>query len=282
MESINPKSARALPLVKKYRSQGKKLTPAQKKMLLQYVIEALLREGQHLVSRGGIITTRSEIVPYNPGKEWDLDSSLDLLISNNALNLPNYNDLRSRDVIHAQRSFIILADKSNSLGPVIDYVALAVSVLAEAIKSENYSLIFFDSEPKVSKSIRGYADHAAILEEILDIECRGATDVHAAFAEAKKQLDSAPAGTEGICIMISDCIHTDGDDPLKGALLLPKVDILLVNNEASVIGNSCADKLNRLSNVTLRKINELSDIVDAIQEIVSYGGLQSSEKLKIS
>ena len=51
-----------------------------KRQLLQMVVEALLREGQHLVTKGGIVTTKTEILPYNPGKEWDLDSSLDKLI----------------------------------------------------------------------------------------------------------------------------------------------------------------------------------------------------------
>lgn len=274
-ELIDPKKARALPLVKKYRSNGKKLTPEMKKKLLQYVVEALLREGHSLLSKGGIVTTKTEILPYKIGKEWDLDSSLENLINNNSYDLPSYNDLQSRDVIRSQRSFIILADKSNSLGPVIDYVALAVSVLAEAVKSENYALLFFDSSVKISKSVRGYVNHADILEEILDVECKGATDLNEVFVQAKKQLDSAPAGTEGVCVMISDCIPTEGDDPLKGAQLLPKLEILLVNNELSAIGSSCADKLEKLSNVNIRKINALSDIVDTIQEIVSYGGLQS-------
>ena len=246
-----------------------------KRQLLQMVVEALLREGQHLVTKGGIVTTKTEILPYNPGKEWDLDSSLDKLIGNLSYDLPTYHDLNSRDVIRSQRSFIILADKSNSLGPVIDYVALAVSVLAEAVKAENYALLFFDSTVKTVKSVRGYLDHSTVLEEILDIECRGATDLHAVFMEAKRQLDAAPTGTEGVCVMVSDCIPTEGDDPLKGAQLLPKLEILLVNNDQSAIGESCAKELEKLPNVTIRQIKVLNDIIDAIQEIVSYGALDA-------
>jgi hypothetical protein len=147
-------------------------------------------------------------------------------------------------------------------------------VFAEAVSSEEYGVLLFDDKVKMVKPVGSYRDEAQVLEEILNVECYGATDLQLAFEMAKNQLETKSPGTEGICVLISDCIPTVGQDPLETASLLPKIEVLLLRNKSVVIGSSCADKIGALPNTTIREIRELNDIVDAVQDIVSYGSLE--------
>ena len=261
----------ALPMAQAYRKHGRKLDSKMRRKLLQQVVAALMKESKGLVTRSGIVTRKTEILPYSPGRDWDMESSIDKIISNMTYHSPTYRDLFRREILRSRRCFVILADKSNSLGPVIDYVAMAVSILAEAVKTEDYALLFFDDTVRTIKGVNDAADQAHVLEEILNIECQGATNLHRAFTAAKQQLDAVPVGTEGVCVVISDCIPTCGGDPIKAAALFPRMEILLVQNKGIAIGHSSIDRLEKLPGVKIRTIRELNDIIDAVQELVSYG-----------
>lgn len=264
----------SLAMVKKYRKRGKKVSWRLRRKLFQMAVEALRKEGRIIASKGGIITKKTEVLPYKPGTEWDLDLSLDRMLASSTYKLPSYRDLVRWELIRSRRCFVILADKSNSLGPAIDYVAMAVSVAAEAVREEEYAVLLFNDSVKVVKPMRSFVDEANVLEEILNIECFGATNLHLAFEMAGKQLEASPPGTEGICVLISDCIPTVGRDPLEAVNVLPKMEVLLLRNESIIIGSSYADKLEPLPQVKVREIRQLNDIIDAIQDIVSYGSLE--------
>lgn len=261
----------AMPMAHRYRKHSKKLDEKLRRKLLQQVVEALMKESRSLVTRGGIVTRKTEILPYSPGRDWDLESSIDKIIGNLTYKMPTYRDLLRREILRSKRCFVILADKSNSLGPVVDYVAMAVAILSEAVKAEDYALLFFDDSVRTVKGVRDVVEQANVLEEILDIECKGATDLCLAFTEAKQQLDSIQAGTEGICVVISDCVPTCGGDPLEIASQFSRMEILLVQNKNVSIGTTCIDKLEKLPRVRVKEIKNLNDIIDAVQELVSFG-----------
>jgi hypothetical protein len=264
-----------LATAKKYRQYSKKLSSRMRRKLLQMAVEALMKEGRAIASEGGIVTKKTELLPFKPGGEWDLDASLDKMLSNNTHRLPSYRDLIRREIIRTRRSFIVMADKSHSLGPTIDYVALAVSVFSEAVKNEQYAILLFDDQVKTLKSVRDFKEEGDILQEMLNVECFGATNMQLAFEKAREQVEASLPGMEGTCVLISDCIPTVGRDHLKAASLLPKIEVLLLSNEAVVIGESCADELRTLPQVRIREIRQLNDIIDCIKDIVSYGSLDT-------
>lgn len=258
---------------KNYR-RHKGSNPKVRRQLMSLAIESLLIEAKRLIDRGGVITKKTTIVPYRPGSEWDLDASLDKMTAEGTHKLPSYFDIMSRKIIRPKRSFIILADKSNSLGPSIDYLALGVSILVKAASTEEFAVLLFDDGVRTVKGLHQNKDDVDVLEEILDVECFGATNLHQALSEAKKQVDLSDSREDAICLMISDCIRTDGSNPLEMASLLPNLVILLLKNETTFIGRSYADELQALPNVKVKEIKELNDIIDAVQEVVSYGSLE--------
>jgi hypothetical protein len=238
-------------------------------------VEALMQEGRIIASEGGIVTKKTEILPYKPATELDLDSSLDKMLARNTYKCPSYGDLLRREIIRTRRCFIFIADKSHSLGPTIDYVALAISVFAEAVRTEQYAVLLFDDKVRVVKPVRSFREEAEILEEMLNVECFGATNLQLAFEMARGQIEASPPGTEGICVLISDCIPTVGREHIKVANSLPKMEVLLLRNESIVIGDSCVDELRALPHVRIREIKELNDIIDSVKDIVSYGTLEA-------
>ncbi len=264
-----------LPMVENYRRLGKKVSPKARKMLLNSTVQSLLQEAKSIASKGGIITKKTSIVHYTPGSEIDLESTLENLLATGTYKMPTYWDMRSRKVTKIRRCFVVLADKSNSLGPTIDYVALAVSILAEAVHAEEFSVLFFDDRVKEVKSMDSHRETGDILEEVLNVQCFGATDMYKAFEAASNQLALTHAGMEGICVVVSDCIPTTGPDPIEAAGALPNVEVLYVRNDDAAIGKTCIDDLETLPNVMVREISELTDIIESIQDIVSFGSLEA-------
>lgn len=260
----------ALPMAQRYRKYGKRLDKKTRRKLLQQVVQALMRQSKSIVTSNGVITKRTEILPYLPGKDLDLDLSVDNIIGNLNYKLPTYRDLVRREIIRPKRLFVILADKSNSLGPTIDYVAMAVSILAEAVQGEDYAVLFFDEYVKTVKAAGDFVSRSDVLEEIMEVECKGATDLKLGFIKAKEQMDSVKEGTDTICVVISDCIHTCEGNPLEIASLFPRMEILLVQNKGIIIGRSSVDKLEKLPNVKVKEIHDLNDIIDSVQRIVSF------------
>lgn len=265
-----------LSFVRHYRRKGNKVSPKVRRMLLNRTVESLMREGKSIAARGGIVTRQTAVTHYNVGSEWELESTLEVMVAKGTLDTPAYDDIRSRSIIRSKRCFIILADKSNSLGPTIDYVALAVSILAEAVRNEEYAVLLFDDTVREIKGIRDSSDAGDVLEQILNIECSGATNLHAAFEEVRNRVDSASPGAETICVVVSDAIPTVGPDPTEIASTLPQMEVLYFPNTSSAIGETCIDALEALPRVRVREIKELSDIVDAVQEIISYGSLEGA------
>ncbi|MBZ0158367.1 MAG: VWA domain-containing protein [Alphaproteobacteria bacterium] len=243
-------------------------------MLLNRTVESLMREGKNIASKGGIVTRKTALLPYVPGSEWELEATLDRMVAKGSLTTPAYEDIRSRKIVRSKRCFVILADKSNSLGPTIDYVALAVSILAEALRNEDYAVVLFDDRIREVKAVGDFKEESDVLEEILNVECSGATNLHAAFEEVSRQFASASSGAEGICVVVSDVIPTVGPDPLEAASTLPQMEVLYFPNNSTAIGETCADDLEALPRVRVREIRELGDIVDAIQDIISFGSLE--------
>ncbi|MCC6346663.1 MAG: VWA domain-containing protein [Nitrospirales bacterium] len=265
-----------LPLVQSYRRKGSKVSPKVRRMLLNRTVEALMREGRSIASKGGIVTRKTALCHYVPGTEWELEATLDRMVAKGSCGMPAYEDILSRNIVRTKRCFIILADKSNSLGPTIDYIALAVSILAEALRHEDYAVLLFDDRIKELKAVGDFKEESDILEEVLNIQCSGATNLDEAFEVVSRQLAATPVGAEGICIMISDAIHTVGPDPVERASQLPQLEVLYFPNKTTAIGETCVDALEMLPRVRVREIRELGDIVDAIQDIITFGSLEAS------
>ncbi|MFO0753120.1 MAG: vWA domain-containing protein [Thermodesulfovibrionales bacterium] len=271
---FNP-NAPCLPLVQTYRRKGAKVSPKVRRMLLNRTVEVLMREGKSIASKGGIVTRKTALCHYVPGTEWELESTLERMVAQGHCSTPAYEDILSRRVVRTKRCFVILADKSNSLGPTIDYVALGQHP-CEALRYEDYAVLLFDDRIRALKAVGDFKEESDILEEILNVQCSGATNLEEAFSEVSRQLDATAAGAEGICIMISDAIPTVGADPLERASRLPQLEVLYFPNKATAIGDTCVDALETLPRVRVREIRELSDIVDAIQDIISFGSLEPS------
>jgi len=264
-----------LATAKKYRKHAKRLSKRARRRLLQASVDALLKEGRIIASKGGLITKKTEILPYRPGTEWDLEHSLERLLATNTYRAPSYRDLVRRQLIRMRRCFIFLADKSYSLGPTIDYVALAVSLFAEAVQNEEYAVLLFDDSVKVLKPVLSDIAPSVVLEELLNVDCYGATDMNKVFEHARMQVQGSLQKSEAICVLISDCISTSGPDPIEAAGALPRLEVLLLTNDSIAIGTPCDRELARLPRVNVRKIHALNDIIDAVQDIVSYGSLDT-------
>jgi Mg-chelatase subunit ChlD len=156
--------------------------------------------------------------------ELDLDRTLDLLAERRPFAAA---DLFVRQPVRRRRSVVLLADVSGSMdGVKARLTAAAVGALANELLDDELTVIAFWKDLAVLRVRQVGADAVALIDELLRIEPRGLTNVHAAIEQATSEL--ARSSLEDRCVVLfSDCVHNAGPDPVTAARLAPRIHVLL-------------------------------------------------------
>lgn len=257
---------RALPGAKLYKNVRSYLSRQKRERLLKFIIPKVVAEGGSLYERGAPTPLR-ELRSYKVGREWDLDATLDQMLSL-AQRRPDYPAIRMRKELETRRAFVILADQSNSLAKYIHYVALATAMLSFALKMEHLAVAGFQAETSLLKGLHQPVPLDLLLTRILDLNCGGATDLYKPLAQAQKELGSLPGGVRRQVILISDCTPTTGRNPLPLTWGLSRLHILFIPPVA--FADCCLiAPLAHLENTRIYEVRRFEDIVDHVQAIVS-------------
>ena len=144
---------------------------------------------------------------------------------------PGPDDVVTRDWTAHRRAICLLVDISGSMqGLAVALAAVAASgvVLASsqgAAKLEP-GVLAFGSGVKVLQRQGAARPPEALVAELVGLRGHGTTDLAAALREAAVQLASAPA-QERTVVLLSDCLHTAGDDPVTALAGIDRVHVLL-------------------------------------------------------
>ena len=178
------------------------------------------------------------------GAEGDLDLERTLERSE-GLPPEAADDLVMRRFGATPRAVCLLVDRSGSMGG--HAVALA-SVAAAAVISADArrlrcSVVAFASEPLVLLDYEGSRQVTAVVDDLLSLRGHGRTDVARALRVAAEQLEHVPPGGR-TALLLSDALHTKGDDPRAAAGLLDCLHVLGTSPDTDAIaaGQALADR----------------------------------------
>lgn len=242
-------------LVQLYSLTKRHLKFRLRKQLLDALIPYITRKASKIY-RLGISSQLSRYKPYQLGDNWDLEMTIERLLSSGA-RYPDYNSIVVHEISKKKRSIVLCIDKSLSVFSFIHQIVLTAAVLAFSITNENYCVIAFDSKAQIIKSIDEYVDHNKIIERILDLESEGKTNLEAALSKAYEQLNKTNAREKEI-ILISDLERTVGKDPLPIIKQLPRLKVVYTRTARS---NKLIQELTRFKNVKIEELREDTDLV---------------------
>jgi Mg-chelatase subunit ChlD len=133
----------------------------------------------------------------------------------------------TRQFAAAPRAVCLLVDRSGSMGG--HAVAIAAVAAAAIVRASSDRLrcgvIAFASDTMVLRDPRDGVPCERVVDDLLSLRGHGTTDLARALRAAGEQLRQvAPGGRTAI--LLSDCLHTRGADPLRAAASIDCLHVL--------------------------------------------------------
>jgi len=191
--------------------------------------QSIIKMSLKITSKGIKGNFKQTVPRYEIGMpEFDLDETIQhnpLKINNKTL---SYQDIFGIKRQRKKRRVVMILDTSGSMyGRLLLNAALTTSVLAYNMDKEDYSIILFNSTAMVLKRIDEKKVIKDIIDEILDSEAVGFTNIHVGLEKGLKELNKKrknPYNQFGI--LISDGNYNRGENPLELAKRFPKLHVI--------------------------------------------------------
>ncbi|MHA1987303.1 MAG: VWA domain-containing protein [Promethearchaeota archaeon] len=158
--------------------------------------------------------------------------SLDETIQHNPLKIHeksiSYKDIYGIVRRRQKRKVVLILDTSGSMyGRLLLNAALTTSVLAYNMEKEDYAIILFNSNAMALKKINQQKSSLKIIDDILDSEASGFTNIQLGLEKGLQELNKTREGRKSrFGILISDGVFNRGKNPIEIAKRYPKLHVI--------------------------------------------------------
>jgi magnesium chelatase subunit D len=136
----------------------------------------------------------------------------------------------------APRAVCLLVDRSGSMsGRAVALAAVAASAVVQAASDRlRTAVIAFAAEALVLRDLGSEVPSDGVVDDLLSLRGHGVTDLARALRAASAQLEQvAPGGR--VAILMSDCLHTRGDEPVEPAGAFDVLNVLGTSSDADAV-----------------------------------------------
>ena len=135
--------------------------------------------------------------------------------------------LVARQFAAAPRAVCLLVDRSGSMsGHAVALAAVAAAAVVQAASDRLHcGVITFATDTMVLRDPRDEVPSERVVDDLLSLRGHGTTDLARALRTAAAQLEHVPPGGR-TALLMSDCLHTKGADPLGPAGTLDGLHVL--------------------------------------------------------
>jgi MoxR-like ATPase/Mg-chelatase subunit ChlD len=192
---------------------------------------ALVRRRDRQPRSGGRGTLHS--APFDGGSdEIDLDATMDALLEREF----GPEDVVVRTRLLHRRAVALLVDISGSMrGERVRTAAATVGALAGELEDDQLAVVAFWSDAALLLPLGEPVESGNLMETLLRLPARGLTNIGFPLEIARKELAGATT-PHTRTLLLSDCVHNAGVDPVPLAAGLARLDILLdVSGEHDVV-----------------------------------------------
>jgi Mg-chelatase subunit ChlD len=191
--------------------------------------QSILKTSLKITSKGIRGIFKKTVPYYEIGMpEFDIDETIQhnpLKIYNRSL---NYRDIFGMKRLQQKRKIALILDTSGSMyGKTLLNAALTTSVLAYNMEKEDYAIVLFNSTAMILKKIDQKKPIVSIIDEILDSEAIGFTNIQIGLEKGLKELTKISVKTQNkFGILITDGNYNRGDNPIELAQKYPKLHVI--------------------------------------------------------
>jgi Mg-chelatase subunit ChlD len=189
----------------------------------------IIRMSLKITSRGIRGNYKKTVPFYQIGMpEFDLDET----IQHNPLKVHNktltYKDIYGIKRKRKKRNIVLVLDTSGSMyGKLLLNAALTTSVLAYNMEKEEYAIVLFNSTAMILKKINEKKPVISIIDEILDSEAVGFTNISIGLEKGLVELNKVKqTARDKFGILITDGNYNRGENPLDLAKKYPKLHVI--------------------------------------------------------
>ncbi len=202
--------------------------------------------------------------------------NMDETIQHNPLKIYNkslsYRDIYGIERKRQKRKVVLILDTSGSMyGRLLLNAALTASVLAYNMEKEDYAIVLFNSTAMIMKKINQKRSIIKIIDDILDSEAVGFTNIHIGLEKGLKELSKVKENRKSrFGILISDGNYNRGDDPIILAKEYPKLHVIGMpaENDADRGIDTCRE-IARAGRGKFYTVNNYKEIPRALMELLS-------------
>jgi hypothetical protein len=251
------------PISEKYRSVFRRLAR-------QSIINLSLK----ITSRGIRGHFKKTVPYYQIGMP---EFSIDETIQHNPLKIYekslNYQDIYGIERKRQKRKIVLILDTSGSMyGRLLLNAALTTSVLAYHMEKEDFGIVLFNSTAMTMKKINQKKPIISIIDDILDSEAVGFTNIFIGLEKGLKELNKTKENRKSrFGILISDGNYNRGDDPNILAKKYPKLHVIGMpaENDADQGIFTCRE-IAKAGRGKFYAVNDYKEIPRALIELLSH------------
>ncbi len=235
--------------------------------------QSILKLSLKITSRGIRGNFKRTIPLYRIGMP---EFSLDETIQHNPLKIYkknlNYQDIYGIERKRQSRKAVLILDTSGSMyGRLLLNAALTTSVLAYNMEKEDYAIILFNSTSMSLKKINEKKSIIKIIDNILDSEAVGFTNIYVGLEKGLKELKKVKENKKNrFGILITDGIFNRGENPVNLAKKYPKLHVIGMpaENDAARGIDTCRE-IAHAGRGKFYAVNDYKEIPRALIELLS-------------
>ena len=235
--------------------------------------QSILKLSLKITSKGIRGQYKKTVPYYQIGMpEFNIDETIQhnpLKIYNKSL---SYRDIYGIERKRQKRKVVLILDTSGSMyGRLLLNAALTTSVLAYNMEKEDFAIVLFNSIAMLLKKINQKKQVIEIIDDILDSEAVGFTNIYIGLEKGLKELNKVKENRKSrFGILITDGNYNRGDDPIILAKKYPKLHVIGMpaENDADRGIDTCRD-LAQAGRGKFYAVKDYKEIPRALIELLS-------------
>jgi len=235
--------------------------------------QSILKLSLKITSKGIRGQYKKTVPYYQIGMpEFNIDETIQhnpLKIYNKSL---SYRDIYGIERKRQKRKVVLILDTSGSMyGRLLLNAALTTSVLAYNMEKEDFAIVLFNSTAMILKKINQKKQIIDIIDDILDSEAVGFTNIYIGLEKGLKELNKVKENRKSrFGILITDGNYNRGDDPIILAKKYPKLHVIGMpaENDADRGIDTCRD-LAQAGRGKFYAVKDYKEIPRALIELLS-------------
>ncbi len=235
--------------------------------------QSILKLSLKITSRGIRGQFKKTVPYYQIGMP---EFSIDETIQHNPLKIYernlNYKDIYGIQRKRQKRKVVLILDTSGSMyGRLLLNAALTASVLAYNMEKEDFAIVLFNSTAMVMKKIDQKRPIISIIDDILDSEAVGFTNIQIGLEKGLKELNKVREKTKHkFGILISDGNYNRGEDPVNLAKTFSRLHVIGMpaENDADQGIETCRE-IAKAGRGKFYAVNDYKEIPRALIELLS-------------